>query len=235
MNLILLNNSDFISKNTVKIYDRRAKHIFTVHKASKGKKLNIGLINGNLGTGTVIELTSNEVKLLVELKSPPPPPLPLTLIFALPRPKTLKKAIHAAITIGVKKIFVIESWKVDKSYWQSPVLAPEHLNEQILLALEQSKDTIIPEINFKRRFKPFIEDELPKITEKTYPILAHPGSAKQCPYNCIKPITLAIGPEGGFTDYEVQSFEKQGFTSVSIGPRIIRIEYAIPAIINRLV
>ncbi len=235
MNLILINKNDFISRNTVEIKGRRAKHIFSVHRAVKGKELNIGLINGKLGKGVVIELNSELIKLNCKFNQTPPSPIPLTLILALPRPKTFKKAIHAAITLGVKKIYIIESWKVDKSYWQSPVITTEQLNEQIVLALEQSKDTIFPDIAFKRRFKPFVEDELAKIIRDTTPLLAHPNSTEQCPYNSSSPITLAIGPEGGFTEYEVQSFEKQGFTSVSIGPRILRVEYAIPALINRII
>jgi 16S rRNA (uracil1498-N3)-methyltransferase len=235
MNLIILDKKDFISEDTVRLTGRRTEHVFSIQKAETGRTLNIGLLNGNIGKGSIISISKICLEMKVIFTEKPPPPLPLTLILALPRPKTFKKVIHAAVSMGVKKIYFIESWKVDKSYWQSPVLTEEELDKQIILALEQGKDTILPEIIFKRRFKPFTEDDIPDIIHDSYPILAHPTSSGQCPYNINKHITLAIGPEGGFTEYEIDLFTKQGFREVSIGKRVLRVEVAVPAIINRLI
>jgi RsmE family RNA methyltransferase len=164
----------------------------------------------------------------------PPEPLPLTLIFALPRPKTLKKVIHAAVSMGVKKIFIIECWKVDKSYWSSPLLEPGGLDEHIILGLEQGRDTVWPEIQLRRRFKPFVEDELENLIGDSMALAAHPGDSKPCPALVNKAVTLCIGPEGGFTDYEVDMLQKHGFMTVMLGERIMRTEVAIPALIGRL-
>ena len=234
MNLILLHKNDFTSKNVVCLTGRRLEHILLVHNAEIGKSLTVGLLNGNIGKGTITNISNNSIEMNVILDKNPPCPLPLTLILALPRPKTFKKAVHAAISMGVKKIYVIESWKVDKSYWQSPTIRKDKLEQQIILALEQGKDTILPEIIFKRRFKPFAEDDIPDIINDSYPILAHPSAEKQCPYNINKHITLAVGPEGGFTEYEINLLVKQGFNTFSIGKRILRVEFAVPAIISRL-
>ena len=235
MNLILLHKDDFISENSVRLTGRRTEHILLIHKAEIGKSLTIGLLNGNMGKGTITNISQNCLEMDVILNETPPLPLPLTLILALPRPKTFKKAIHAAISMGIKEIFVIESWKVDKSYWQSPVIEKDKLEKQFILALEQGKDTIFPKVSFRRRFKPFVEDEIPEIIKNTWPILAHPTANRDCPYNLDKHITLAIGPEGGFTEYEINLLIQQGFNAVSIGKRILRVEFAIPAIINRLI
>jgi RsmE family RNA methyltransferase len=43
-----------------------------------------------------------------------------------------------------------------------------------------------------------------------------------------------MGPEGGFTDYEVDKLQQQGFTSFSLGARILRVETAIPIAISQL-
>ncbi len=235
MNLIILYKNDFITENIVRLTGRRAAHILLVHKAEIGKSLAVGLLNSNMGKGTITNISKNSLEMNVVLSEKSPVSLPLTLIIALPRPKTFKKAIHAAVSMGVKKIYVIESWKVDKSYWQSPVLNKDKLEQQIILALEQGKDTILPEIIFKRKFKPFVEDEIPGIIKDSCPILAHPTASQNCPYNLKKEITLAIGPEGGFTEYEINLLMKQGFNTVSIGERVLRVEFAIPAIITRLI
>jgi 16S rRNA (uracil1498-N3)-methyltransferase len=234
MNLILLYEQDFIAKNKIVISGRRAEHVLSVHKAEIGKQLTVGLYNSKLGKGTVTSLSNGKIEMITNLTDDPPTPIPLTLILALPRPKSLKKALHVATTLGVKKIFLIETWKVDKSYWQSPLLQSEEIKKQLILGLEQAKDTVLPEVILKRRFKPFIEDEIPEIIKDTIPFVAHPTNSKPCPYNCNESITLAIGPEGGFTDYEVNKFTEQGFTPISIGERIQRVEFAIPAIIGKM-
>jgi 16S rRNA (uracil1498-N3)-methyltransferase len=40
------------------------------------------------------------------------------------------------------------------------------------------------------------------------------------------PVTLAIGPEGGFGESEIAGARRQGFRTVGIGPRILRVETA---------
>ncbi|MCP4181343.1 MAG: 16S rRNA (uracil(1498)-N(3))-methyltransferase [bacterium] len=234
MNLVLIYKEDFIDNNNVVLTGRRYEHILQVHRANLGKKLTVGILNGNIGTGKVVEVTCNSIKLNVNLDAPPPPPIPLTLIISLPRPKTLKKVLHISTCLGVKKIYLIESWKVEKSYWQSPVLEKKSIHEHLTLGLEQAKDTILPEVVFKRRFKPFIEDEIPEIIKNTLPIVAHPDSNSESTAGSRTPITLAIGPEGGFTDYEINMFKTYNFKTFSLGSRILRVEFAIPFAVSRL-
>jgi len=100
--------------------------------------------------------------------------------------------------------------------------------------MEQAKDTQLPEIHLKRRFKPFVEDELPTISQNTRKLLAHPGEPTACPINIQEQTTLVIGPEGGFTPYEVEKFKECDFESVHLGERILRVETAVPALIARL-
>ena len=132
----------------------------SVCRVEVGSTLRVGMINGTLGTATVTSAGNNCIECSVVLGEPPPPPLPLTLILAMPRPKSLKKALESAAALGIKKIYLIETWRVEKSYWTSPVLNTESLNKHLLLGLEQGRDTIVPEISIRKRFKPFVEDEL---------------------------------------------------------------------------
>lgn len=48
-------------------------------------------------------------------------------------------------------------------------------------------------------------------------------------------MVLFIGPEGGFTDYEIDLIESKGFKRVNIGERILRVETAIPFIIGKVI
>lgn len=47
----------------------------------------------------------------------------------------------------------------------------------------------------------------------------------------ISPVSILIGPEGGFSDAEIQLASKHNFTHVSLGPRILRTETAGIAVI----
>jgi 16S rRNA (uracil1498-N3)-methyltransferase len=236
MNLILLFEPDFTDdrRSQVTLTDRRMEHVLSVCKATAGDTLRIGLLNGKIGTGTVRRITDRFLEMDVELDTPPPEPLSLTLLLALPRPKALRRCVEAVTALGVKKIFIIQSFRVEKSYWASPVLSDDSLQKYMLLGLEQACDTVLPSIEIRKRFKPFVEDEVPGIIKGTLPLVAHPHTGKTCPFNSIKAITLAVGPEGGFIPYEIDLLKKCGFEAVSIGKRILKVEHALPALIGRL-
>jgi 16S rRNA (uracil1498-N3)-methyltransferase len=235
MNLVLFFNSDFIADNLISIRDtRRLHHISQVHQVTVGEYLNVGLLNGMMGKGKIVTHTADEIRLEVSLTQTPPSALPITLILALPRPKMLKRTLQTIATIGVKTIYLINSYRVEKSYWQTPLLHEEAIQEHLLLGLEQGCDTIMPSVTLIKRFKPFVEDNLKEIIDNSCAFVAHPYTDVACPVQINYPITLAIGPEGGFIPYEIALLEKCGFTTVSLGKRIMRVETVVPFLIGRL-
>lgn len=235
MNIILLHDNDFITPSTVRLEDRRHQHIRTIHKAEVGDRLKVGKINGPIGKAEVITIDDKQTELHIEtLEQEPPAPLPLTLILALPRPKMLKRILQTATTMGVKDLWLINSYRVDKSYWSTPWLSDSALQEQLLLGLEQAGDTRLPEVHLRKRFKPFVEDELPTLAKEKRALVAHPYQAAPCPAANWQETLLAIGPEGGFIPYEVEKLVDAGLTSTHLGRRILRVETAVPALLSRL-
>lgn len=234
MNLILLSSDDFISPQRVVLRDRRKAHVETIHRAQTGDNLRVGQLNGLMGTGEVVRLDDQELELNVSFHETPPAPLTLTLILALPRPKMLKRILQTVSSMGVKNIHLINSYRVDKSFWGSPLLQIEKLQEQLSLGLEQARDTMMPTIHLHQRFKPFVEDELPRIAEGTQAFVAHPGVTHACPTAIDQEITLAIGPEGGFIPYEIDKLAECGFLPITLGERILRVETAVPVLLSRL-
>jgi len=170
----------------------------------------------------------------VTLGEDPPGPLPVRLILALPRPKCLKRLLQTIAAMGVKDLTLLHTWRVEKSYWASPLLSPELLREQLVLGLEQGRDTILPEVRLRRLFKPFVEDELEALSRHTVRFVAHPAAPRPCPAATAAPTTLVIGPEGGFIDYEIDALIAREFSPFSLGPRILRVEQAVPALLARL-
>lgn len=235
MNLILLFHDDF--KNGVErvsLRGRRLQHVREVHRASVGDRLCVGLLDGLLGTGKVTRIDDEALEMDIDLDREPPSPLDVTLILALPRPIVLKRILLSTCSMGVKRIILLNTRRVEKSYWKSPALSEEKIQEQLILGLEQARDTILPQVLLRPQFKPFVEDELPGMIKGTLPLVAHPEAGELCPRNAGCPVALAIGPEGGFIPYEIEMLEACGFKSVSIGERILRVETAVPVLLSRL-
>lgn len=234
MNLLLLKAENMLSECTAEVSGRQVQHIHDTLNVQVGSSLSVGLLNQKIGQATITKLDEKQVCLDIVWLSEPPKALPLTLIIGLPRPKMLKRIIQTASTMGVKELYFIHSWKVEKSFWQTPWLRGDKLLENCILGLEQAKDTVMPTIHLRKRFKPFVEDELPSISAGSLKLLAHPISKKACPANIDTQTTLIIGPEGGFTPYEVGKLEEVGFDTVHLGSRILRVETAVPVLLGRL-
>ncbi|WP_067581678.1 16S rRNA (uracil(1498)-N(3))-methyltransferase [Endozoicomonas ascidiicola] len=239
MNLLLLEPQNFITNESVdeqlvELTHRQLKHVLEVHQAQEGDELRVGLLNGNVGSGVITHLSPDRMQLRVTLDTPPPSPLPLTVLLALPRPKMLKRSLQHLTALGVKKIILMNSYRVEKSFWQSPWLSAEKIHEQLVLGLEQARDTVLPEVILEKRFKPFVEDRLPALMEGKRGVVAHPVGGQACSHQITESAVLAIGPEGGFIEYEVDKLEQAGFERIHLGPRILRVETAVTAIVSKL-
>ena len=234
MNLLLLEDADFVAADHAVLSGRRLKHLHEVHGAESGDTLRVGRLGGLMGRGTLLTLDAQHAELQVELDQPPPAKLPLTLILALPRPKMLKRTLQTIAAMGVPRLVLLNSYRVEKSFWQTPFLTEEAIREQLVLGLEQARDTLLPEVMIEKRFKPFVEDRLPQIAAGTLGLVGHPGDFPACPRNVEQPVTLAIGPEGGWIPYEVEKLQEAGLQPVQLGERILRVETAVPALLARL-
>lgn len=234
MNLLLLEEADFIAPDRVVLRDRRLKHMQEVQRVEVGDSLRVGRIGGLLGEAEVLRLEPREAELRVVLHSPPPAKLPLTLILAVPRPKMLRRVFQTVATMGVPRLILVNSYRVEKSFWQTPFLNPDAIRENLILGLEQARDSVLPEVLIEKRFKPFVEDRLPAVAQDTLGLVGHPGDFPACPRAVEQPVTLAIGPEGGWIPYEVELLSKAGLQPVQLGARILRVETAVTALLARL-
>jgi 16S rRNA (uracil1498-N3)-methyltransferase len=234
MNLILLFAEDFVEDGRVRLTGRRLRHVTEVHRAAAGDTLVVGVANGGIGSGLVTRLDADALEMQVVIDRDPPVKLPLTLVLALPRPKVLNRVLASAASMGVARICLLNAWRVEKSYWHSPRLHDDNVLLQRVLGLEQARDTVLPPVTLHRLFRPFVEDELPSLLEGTRALVAHPVAEMVCPRAVHEPVTLAIGPEGGFIEAEVESLRRVGFAPVSLGERILRVETAVASIVGRL-
>jgi 16S rRNA (uracil1498-N3)-methyltransferase len=234
MNLILLFDHDFIDTRKVRLEGRRLGHVKEILKAQQGQELTVGQLNGLIGQGKIIHLNKDSIEMEVDLKEQPPLPLKLTLVMALPRPPMLRRTLQCAASLGIKKIIILNCSKVEKSLWQSSRLKPEALAEDLVLGLEQAKDTRMPEVVLEKKFKPFVEDKLPLLIRNKNAFVAHPGEFSRLPKIGSKETVIIIGPEGGLSEFEVSMLKSKGIKPVTLGERILRFENVIPFIIGQL-
>lgn len=235
MNLILLEPRDFTGSGQVILRDQRATHIRQVLGSAVGDALKVGLLGGLRGSGLVEQISPGEITLTVTLSAPPPPKLPLTLLLALPRPKAARRILRSATELGVESIVLLNSYRVEKSYWQSPLVDDQHLRAAMLEGLSQSGDTVLPQLHRAKLFKPFVEDQLPQWLNQRTGLVAHPyAPPRQADATPGGPALLAIGPEGGFIPYEYEKLLNAGMSGISLGPRILKVETAVPALIGAL-
>lgn len=234
MNLILVEPADFIGEGRVRLTGRRAAHLRDVHRAAPGDVRRVGLLGGNIGTATVVRIDDHAVELAVALDDTPPTPVPITLVLALPRPKVLRRVLQGIAAIGIKRAFLVNAWRVEKSYWSSPLLTPSSIEAELRLGLEQGVDTILPEVSLRKRLRPFVEDELPSIVGGRRALIGDGAATLACPHAVSGETVLAIGPDGGFNPFEIGMFAAIDFRPVSLGPRSLRVENALPAFVSRL-
>jgi 16S rRNA (uracil1498-N3)-methyltransferase len=232
LNVLLFDAGDEVAPGRVRVADRRLRHAREVLGAKPGDELVVGRIGGRLGRGTVVRIDT-ALELEVALERDPPAAHPAALALALPRPPSLRKVLQQATALGVKRFLLFASARVEKSYWQSSGLRPDALREQLLLGLEQAGDCALPEISFARRFRDLAERDLPALARGAPVFVAHPGAPPLDEGNA-GPCVLVVGPEGGFVPHELDALAAGGARAIGLGPRALRVETAVVALLARV-
>lgn len=234
MNLLLLDAGEVGSDGEARLEGRRLEHVRTVLKLAPGDSLRVGVVGGQLGEAKVVSIDERALVLRCALSEAPPPRANVSLILAIPRPKQLKRVIPAVASLGVDRVMLVNAARVEKSYFDSKVLNAAFLDELIQLGLEQACDTVKPVLGVRERLKPFIEDELDAwLPAGATRLVPHPtGALPLKPVEARQHVAIAIGPDGGWVPFEIELFEKAGFSPVSLGRRVLRGEVAVPAVLG---
>lgn len=234
MNLLLFERGELDKQGRLPLTGARLQHLLTVHGKSAGDRVRVGEVNGLAGEADILHIDRAGALLQPLLTTAPPAKLPLVLVLALPRPKMLRRILRTTAELGVAELHLVNSYRVEKSYWQTPALAPATVRNYLLEGLSQARDTVLPQVHLQRRFKPFVEDRLPALAAGRRALLAHPGDYPACPRGLDAPALAVIGPEGGLIPYEVEKLVAAGCEPVTLGPRILRVENAVTGLLGRL-
>lgn len=238
VNLILLESRELLVEGRVKLADRRADHIRAVLKAQPGHRIRVGVVDGRRGTAEVLSAGEAGVELRCELTEEVPSRPRVDLLLALPRPKVMRRLWAQLAALGVGRIILTNARKVERVYFDTHVLKPETYRPLLVEGLQQAQDTRLPEVTIHRQLKVLVEDELDTLFPRGVRLVADP-SARHGIGDLIFPnaggrVLVAIGPEGGWTEYEIALLREHGFGAVSMGQRTLRADTACVAMLSLL-
>jgi RsmE family RNA methyltransferase len=232
MNIIHLRRDDlWLDHNTVLIGDRRFQHIREVLKASVGDTVRIGLLGGGLGEGRIEQIDNKAVRLHVQLNQSPPQRHRFDIVLALPRPKMLRRIFRTVAEFGVANLHLINSARVEKSYWQSPLLRPDKISEALQAGMERSRDTVEPVVHQHALFRPFVEDQLKTLCAGRPCWIAEIGARRALSNAASVPAVVMIGPEGGFVPFEIELARSVIAEPAHLGSRILSVDTALTSVL----
>jgi 16S rRNA (uracil1498-N3)-methyltransferase len=211
-----------------------AHHLSHVMRAQKGETVILFDGSGDEYTATVERLGRSEVELVIidRQNVDREGQLHLTLAVALPKGDRQKWLIEKAVEIGVARIVPLQ---VARGVAQAADSALERLRRSVIEASKQCGRNRLLEIAQAQSWNDFLD------AYATVPcrLLAHPSSSDvalghSIPSDICEAVT-AIGPEGGFTDQEVELALSSGWQPLDLGRRILRIETAALVVAARLI
>jgi len=237
VNLILLDAGEVRDAGEATLSGPRARHLLSVLHVRHGQTVRIGIVDGPFGSGTVTSTSTDAVTLRCVFDAEIPAPPPVDLLLALPRPKVMRRLWAQLAALGVRRIIVTNAERVERNYFDTHVLSPECYRPLLVEGLQQARDTRLPLVSIHRQFKPLVEDDLDGMCGGAVRLLADPGGrtsiteALRSPRNGTR-VLLAVGPEGGWNDFERQLLQARGFRSVSMGSRTLRSDTACVALLT---
>lgn len=252
MNRILFAKNEMVDGRAV-FSDERAEHVLNVLHGTVGKVLKTGEIDGLAGTSTIVEIRNLHERepgsaqrgngllageIVVECNHSEKSAEPwIDLILAPPRPRVMKRLLPQLAAMGVGNIVLVGAEKVEKAFWGAQLVKEDVYRPLLVDGLMQCGTTILPTIRIEKNFRRYAESRMDEEFADHLKIVAHPpkdgAPSVSCSCQPARPV-VAIGPEGGWTDDEVNLLESRGFSRYSLGSRILRTDTATIAVIAQL-
>lgn len=230
MSKFFVNKKD-INENFINITGEDVKHIQKVLRMQPGEPLTICDGNGSDYDVVIERFESDHIVTSIKAITAAltEPPIEVVLYQGIPKGDKMEFIIQKCVELGITKIVpVITDRTVVKFENQKEALKKADRWRKIAAeAAKQCNRGILPDVSEPLQFKKAIE------TVKTF-------DARFIPYECEKEnslkkhlmtfsgkkIAIFIGPEGGFTEEEIEFSKSNNIIPVTLGPRILRTETA---------
>jgi RsmE family RNA methyltransferase len=230
VNLILFEPGEIDAESRTVVDGVRAAHLREILRATPGQQVRVGIVDGPHGVATVVSVSEASVTLQCAFDRATPERPRVDLLLALPRPKVMRRLWPQLAALGVGRIMLTNAERVERNYFDTHLLTPESYRPLLIEGLQQARDTRLPAVSIHRRLKVLLEDELDAVCPDMLRLIADPA-APQSPRDAVGEryggrVLLAIGPEGGWNDFERELFAAHGFSQVGMGSRTLRTDTA---------
>jgi 16S rRNA (uracil1498-N3)-methyltransferase len=208
-----------------------AHHLAHVLRMRPGDQAVIFDGAGGEALAEIVEISpaSAELKILQRQPATTETPFPVTVASAVPKGDRFRWMVEKLTELGVHRLVPIVTRRSIVDPREGKL---DRLRQTIVEASKQCGRSRLMELETPIHWTPFLAGQPP---EQRF-LVAHPSGEPWDPTRrrLDRPITVAIGPEGGFTDEEVVAACAAGGELVSLGPRILRIETAAVAVASLL-
>jgi 16S rRNA (uracil1498-N3)-methyltransferase len=216
--------ADEVSANRAALTGEHAHHLGRVLRARPGQEFDI-VADGIVYRARVDKVSENRVEFELGGEIPGATPAPVTMLLSIFKFERMEWAIEKCTELGVAKIVPAIARRTDAHLATASVKRLERWRRIAMQASEQSRRASQPEISHPVR----LEEGL-KIPDALRIVLAESETSSMLwqlvASHASKEVVLAVGPEGGWTAEELDTFNREGWALASLGPTILRAETA---------
>ena len=159
-------------------------------------------------------------------------PLKIHLGQGISRGDKVDFTIQKSVELGITEITPIFSQRCGVKL-SGDRLAKKHQQWQkiAIAAAEQSGRNFVPVVHPPIDIKEWLEQASDAIKLTLHPRAEHSIKTIQVPTEGVR---FLVGPEGGFTDAEIDIAKQQNFVDIRLGPRVLRTETAALTVLSAL-
>ncbi|QDV37062.1 RsmE family RNA methyltransferase [Tautonia plasticadhaerens] len=197
-----------------------AHHLSRVRRARPGDPVELFDGRGRSFLARIESIGNGRVEVAIEASSParPGPSAELTLATAVPKGDRFDWLIEKATELGVRRLVPLRTGRSVVDPRSSKL---DRLRRVVIEACKQCGRDRLMELAGPISWEEFLE-----LGPDGEGLIAHPGGVSIGRLGPIRRATLAIGPEGGFTDEEAGWAIAAGWNAIGLGPTILRVETA---------
>lgn len=220
MNFFFIREAELTSDDeALVVCDDRLDRLKLSMDIHAGTEFRIAVENRGRGIAKVASLTASEMSLVYGISDCLSDAISIDVMLALPRPKVVGRLIPRLVSMGISSLTLINAAGVKKEYFSTHWLGLDKIQALAIAAIEQSGVFKRPEICIQKELRPFLEDNRGCCVDGNRRLLFEPGDIRtQYTGSNSDAVTLAIGPETGWTDFEKKLFLESEFSLFSMGP-----------------
>ena len=222
MNVVLFDH-DRVTQD-LPLSDARARHLRDVLRCGPGMQFKAGVVNGVSGTGTVVAVEQDRVRVALCWNSEPVVLPDITLIVGLPRPPSARKILYQCTAIGCRTIHFVHTGLSDRNYARSKLWRDGEWRRHLLDGAQQSAATTMPEVTCGTALRGVLEC----VDTGATALALDPDSGTRYlgAAEVRTPLVLAVGPERGWSADDRALLARHHFARCTLGTRILRVETA---------